>query len=134
MSSVIESTLDTKFFESDENSFPQFLDYLRKISKMSDLEYWFDKRKINNETTIKNIFKSKMLTTTTPESLTTIGQSVFDKIWGNVALRESLFPRANYPSMNDVQYKDAANVDFITFVGNTKDNMNSSFYDFIKVK
>jgi hypothetical protein len=105
----------------------QFKSYLSKINSMAELQYVFQVEKLYKtdaksfEEGLANRFKLRIQFDI---------DGFFNVVFGNVALRGNLFPIANYPNMNATQYKDAAKIDFSTFIGDTK----NSFYNFIKAK
>ena len=95
---------------------------------MSGLEYWFDERKITGtdenakKTAVKQKFQEMMLQN---ETLTQRGTEVFNAIWGNGDLRESLFPVNNTEAL-----KTAALNEFRQMCV----DLNEDFFGFIKVK
>nr|WP_294926184.1 hypothetical protein [uncultured Flavobacterium sp.] len=89
---------------------------------MDKIEYWFDKKKLNNNsdpTLVKEKFQEMMHNGTT---LTTKGEAVFNAIWGNNALKLNLFEN---------RLESAARLYFQNTILNDTSN---SFYSFIKVK
>jgi hypothetical protein len=99
---------------------------------MSGLEYWFDERKITGadenakKTAVKQKFQEMMLQN---ETLTQRGTEVFNAIWGNANLRESLFPRPQQMT-DDNLYRQFAFQSFMQKVI----NMDETLFGFIKVK
>ncbi|MEO7976519.1 fibronectin type III domain-containing protein [Flavobacterium sp.] len=106
-------------------SVKQFTTYLMdatKVNSMDKIEYWFDKKKLNNSTDpklIKEKFQEMMYNGTT---LTIKGEAVFNAIWGNNALKLNLFEN---------RLESAARLYFQNTILNDTSN---SFYSFIKVK
>ena len=111
-----------KFVEGSAGSVAQFKTYLsdaNKVTSINKIEYWFDKKKLNNSTDatpVKEKFKQMLYNGTT---LTTAGNAIFEAIWSNSGLRENLF--ANLVKL------DAKNK-FIDLIKETSNN----FYNFIK--
>ncbi|MDJ1472541.1 hypothetical protein [Xanthocytophaga flava] len=117
--------------------FDQFIAYLSQPEVVDmqggSLEYVFDKKKIPNVNDIKSQFRTMMVDDSNPNNLQLKpqGVTVFNTIWGNNGLRASLFPRTDYdPNYSEIQYKDAALLDFIEIVS----DVNNNFYKFINVK
>ncbi|SMC39149.1 hypothetical protein [Cellulophaga tyrosinoxydans] len=107
-----------------------------KVRRLCGAGYWFDSKKNNNSpdpTPFKEKFK-QMLYNSSTNTLTFKGETIFNTIWGNISLRENLFPRANYPNLNDRQYQSASRLDFGTLISDTSSNIINTFYNFIKVK
>ncbi len=107
-------------------SFSQFISYISVgITKLSDLEYWFDKRKITGatdeikETAIKQKFQNMMLQN---NALTTKGTNVFNAIWGNSGLRNMFDISVTATKSPVEQFKDIVS------------DTSNSFYNFILVK
>jgi hypothetical protein len=105
----------------------QFLCYLRNISNMTNLEYYFDAGKITNKTTedtkiiyVKECFRDMMYNTTTNQ-LTAKGTDVFNTIFGNVNIRATLF---------DLNSTVTPQNQFIVIVA----DLNNGFYNFINVR
>jgi hypothetical protein len=96
---------------------------------MSGLEYWFDERKITGtdenakKIAVKQKFQEMMLQNGT---LTQRGTEVFNAIWGNGDLRNSLWNSQQYPNLNESQAK----IIFTSWISDT----SNSFYNFIYVK
>ncbi len=104
-------------------SVKQFITYLsdqQKVTSMDNIEYWFDKMKLDgstDETPIKLKFKQMMCTGTgNVITLTTAGESIWTAISNNVSLLNDL----------NVQTKS----EFINHIS----NIENKFYNFIKVK
>ena len=104
------------------NSYTQFLCYLSNISKMSDLEYYFDKDYIlqRGQSDPKGYVKSKF------QALLMISiyrEDVFNTIWNNQkGLKNDLFQNKSKQDAEDY-FKDEL-----------VSKINSNFYEFIKVK
>jgi hypothetical protein len=91
---------------------------------MNNIEYWFDAKKEKDVSKIRQKFKDMMYS---GSNLTTTGLDVFNTIWTNTSLRESLFPQP--PGSSIPQWKVNAQQNFILMI-NTLDN---NFFKFINV-
>jgi hypothetical protein len=94
--------------------------YLKSIENINELNYVFDARKLNNNdvTFIKNQFK---------DLFTTKKTDIFNTIWDNQELRNSLFPEiVTNPNITKPQLK--------LIFENRIENINSNLYGFIKVQ
>lgn len=140
---ILKTRHDTKKstftnFKEGAGSFPQFLGYLAQVKSMSNLRYYFDKRKLTQKGSgsdgdieqflKKDVFQACIYDGT---NLTANGTLVFNTIWNNVSLRGSLFPATvnmNQTTLdsNKESFKNA----FITIISLT----SNSFYNFIQVK
>lgn len=113
------------FVKGTSGSVKQFITYLsdaNKVTSIDKIEYWFDKKKLNNNTDtspIKEKFKQMMYKN---GELTDSGKKVFETIWGNQSLRESLF--------GEISDK---NEGLDSYIDNVED-LKSGFYNFIKIK
>ncbi len=99
-------------------SYSQFETYLKNISSMNELRYYFDARRTNiTETYVKDVFKT---------SFTNNQPAIFDAIWNNnLGLRQSLFPINNTNAL-----KNNAQSEFTQMI-NTMDN---DLFKFLNVK
>ena len=120
--------------EGTSGSVKQFKTYLsdaQKVQSMDNLEYWFDKKKGVTETQVKQKFQQMLcnncnLPNVTQKTLSFQGGVIFDAIWSNQSLRESIWKPALYPSLTKIQ----AGGLFATIIS----NISSDFYKFINVK
>ncbi|WP_028522967.1 hypothetical protein [Runella limosa] len=117
-----------KFVEGTSGSVQQFKTYLSdqtRVTSMDKLEYWFDSKKGVNAPQVKEKFKLMMYNNGAEPGLTPQGLQVFDSIWGNLALRSSIWNNIPVnPNKADYQSRFAA----------IAADSNNSFYNFIKVK
>jgi len=117
-----------KFVEGTSGSVAQFKTYLSdqtRVTSMNQLEYWFDSKKGVNAPQVKEKFKLMMYNNGAEPGLTPQGLQVFDSIWGNLALRSSIWNNIPVnPNKADYQSRFAA----------IAADSNNSFYNFIKVK
>lgn len=103
----------------------QFITYLSdasKVTSLDKLEYWFDSMKFNKSKDpqpIKEKFKQMILN---GNILSIKGENVFNAIWGNIALRESLFGNRSESTAK------------LYFQNTIIKDLSNSFYNFIKLK
>jgi hypothetical protein len=129
-SSYDKSKTQFENFKAGHTGVKKFIAYLslNDVNNMNKLRYYFDAKKGATTTYVKNVFKKMMMQN---NILTAQGNNVFNAIWGNAGLRESLFPRTDYDNnFDENQYKNASLLDFKTDITNTE----NEFYNFIKVK
>lgn len=107
-----------------KGSYGQFRDYLKGITKMSELRYYFDAKKGVSESYAKGKFQ-QMLQNTDNQT------EIFNTIWantgtnGNNGLRQSLFPINNTEAL-----KGAALNEFKQMIS----GLDNNFFKFITVK
>ncbi|NBB32048.1 hypothetical protein, partial [Cellulophaga sp. BC115SP] len=101
--------------------------YFSVIRNISNLEYIFNTKKAGTETQAKQAVQKQLYNGT---ALINMGTNLFNTIWGNTALRGSLFPNLDYTNKTIDELKPEAILLFKAMVGNT----SNSFYNFIKTK
>jgi hypothetical protein len=106
-------------------SYPQFLKYLKAIISLDKLEYWFDAKKTPKLDDVKKKWQQLFQSNKQNE--------IFDVIWGNDLLRRDIWKNdtPRFPvNPNNTTDKATYKAKFTTLAG----NINSSIYNFIKVK
>ncbi|MBU2062673.1 MAG: hypothetical protein KKH44_12605 [Bacteroidetes bacterium] len=97
------------------------------VTSMSKINYYFDAKKlagtnnITKEDWVRTVFKDMMYNATT-QALKQQGNEVFEVIWGNTGLRESLFPGISDKNLGQDKFEEMI------------ETVNSVFYNFIIVK
>ena len=131
-----------KSYKVSTSGFPKFSQlkaYFARIRSMNDLVYYFEKRfsKVQDEAEVKVALQKLLCTncqdaTATTKTLSTSGNELFEKIWGNnLGLRESLFKD------DGIDFTQSDNI--IRPIGLAKfqekvSSLSNSLYSFIKVK
>lgn len=114
---------------SDSKFVNQFKTYLADISSIDELVYVINTQKASIAD-VKTAFKNMMFNSSANQ-LTDKGQEIFDNIWSNVDLRNSLFDLSNYPTnLSQSQLKQLIQSDFESLISNTQSNI----YSFIKAE